>query len=384
VQSFTFHNPTRIHFGTGQVTRLHREIPPDARVLLGYGGGSIFASGAHEAARAALGTRHVREFGGIEPNPDLATVVGMVETVRAERLDTLLAVGGGSVIDAMKLVAIAAPREGDPWDLVTRAARAGRALPLYTVLTLPATGSEMNHYSVISRRDTGEKRSFGDRLMFPVASVIDPTLMRTLPPRQVANGLADAFSHVLEQYLTYPVSAPLQDRWAEGVLHSLLEVAPRVMRDPGDPEAMGTFAWSATLALNGLLSAGVPTDWATHALAHELTALHGIDHGASLTILFPALLWHRREGKQEKLLQYGARVWGIDPRNGEESVREVVTRTRQFFQSLGLPTSLGAAGIGAEVADTVADRLAARGALPLGERKDLDARAVSEILRAAA
>lgn len=383
MQRFTFHNPTRIHFGVGQASWLDREIPREARVLLGYGGGSLFASGAHAAVREALGSRHVVEIGGIEANPDLTTVHRLVDAVRSEQLDTLLAVGGGSVIDALKLVAIAAPREGDPWALVTRQVRATAALPLFTALTLPATGSEMNHYSVISRRDTGEKRSFGDPLMRPIASIVDPSWMRTLPARQVANGIVDAYSHVLEQYLTYPAAAPVQDRWAEGLLQTLVEVAPITLADPDDLDARGAFAWAATLALNGLLATGVPTDWATHQIGHELTALHGMDHGQSLAVVFPALLAHQRNGKRAKLLQYGARVWGLDPAKGEAAVDDAIARTREFFGSLGVATRLREYAIPAATADEVARRLVARGALPLGEHRDLDAAAVTRILHAA-
>lgn len=384
MQNFTFHNPTRIHFGSGQIRRIGREIPEGARVLLGYGGGSIMTNGVHAQVRAALGSRTVVEFGGIEANPDLATLQRAIDLVREERLDFLLAVGGGSVLDGVKLVAAAVPFEGDPWDLVIGSAKPRSALPIGAVMTLPATGSEMNGYSVISRRSSEEKRSFGSPLLFPRFAILDPETTGSLPPRQVANGVVDAFVHVVEQYLTYPVDAPLQDRFAEGILQTLIEIGPVTLANPNDYAARASLVWSATMALNGLIAVGVPEDWATHTIGHELTALHGIDHGQTLAIVLPALLQHQAASKHAKLLQFADRIWGIREGSDAERIAGGIARMRSFFESLGVRTRLGDYGLTTEVASVVANRLASRGAVALGERKEVTPTAVEAILQLAA
>lgn len=384
MENFTLQNPTRIHFGRGQIASISREIDPDARVLLAYGAGSIFANGVHAQVRAALGTRHVIEFGGIEANPDIATLERAIALVRSERLDFLLAVGGGSVLDGIKLVALAAHHDGDPWELVIGKTKSKSALPLASVMTLPATGSEMNRYAVISRRATQEKRSFGNPLVSPRFSILDPETTYSLPPRQVANGIVDTFTHVMEQYLTYPAEAPLQDRFAEGILQTLIEFGPATFADPTNYSARASLVWSSTLALNGLIGAGVPEDWATHTIGHELTALHGIDHARTLAIVLPALLEHEQESKRSKLLQFAERIWGIREGSDVERISAALTRMREFFESLGVGTRLSDYGIGAEVAPLVAARLTARGAVALGERKLITPAAVEAILRLAA
>ncbi|MEO5799405.1 MAG: iron-containing alcohol dehydrogenase, partial [Gemmatimonadales bacterium] len=380
MQNFTFHNPTRIHFGRGQIRRIDREIPADARVMLAFGGGSIKTNGVHEQVRAALGNRHVVEFGGIEANPDVATVERAIALVRAEKVDFLLAVGGGSVLDGVKLVAAAALLDVDPWAVVLGNVKPSKVLPIGSVMTLPATGSEMNGFSVISRRATEEKRSFGSPLLFPQFSILDPETTFSLPPRQIANGVVDAFVHVIEQYLTYPADAPLQDRFAEGILQTLVEIGPKTLADPTDYDARATFVWSATLALNGLIAAGVPEDWATHSIGHELTALHGLDHGQTLAVVLPALLDHQRDSKRAKLIQFAERLWGI--REGSDAARIAagIARMRAFFESMGVPTRLSDYGLTAAVAPVVAHRLAERGAVALGERKDVTPAAVEAIL----
>jgi NADP-dependent alcohol dehydrogenase len=381
MQNFTFHNPTRILFGKGQIARIGREIPRAARVLITYGGGSIKRNGVYEQVTAAPKGRSVDEFGGIEPNPRYETLMRAVEKVRSERWDFLLAAGGGSVLDGTKFIAAAAPYSGgDPWDIVAMGAKVETAVPLGSVLTLPATGSEANCFAVISRTSCGDKLAFSSDLVFPRFAVLDPETTFSLPPRQVANGIVDAFAHTLEQYLTYPAAAPLQDRFAGGILLTLVEIGPRTLADPADYDARAGFMWTATLALNGLIGAGVPQDWVTHMIGHEITALHGLDHAQTLAVVFPAVMAARRAGKREKLLQYAERVWGIRSGSDGERIDAAARKTREFFESLGVKTRLSDYGIGAEVREAVAARFEKRGWRKLGERGDVGPREAAEIL----
>lgn len=381
MNNFTYHNPTKIYFGKGQIAKLDAAVPHDGKVLLLYGGGSIKRNGIYEQVRAALGDRDVVEFGGIEPNPLYETLMQAVDLARREGVTFLLAVGGGSVIDGTKFVAAAVPFHGEPWDILARGRKPERALPLGTVLTIPAAGSEMNASAVISRRSTREKLSFGSALVYPQFSILDPEATFSLPPRQVANGIVDAFVHVLEQYLTYPAEAPLQDRMAESILQTLIEVGPRTLANPTDYDSRATFLWCTTAALNGFIGVGVPQDWATHSIGHELTALYGIDHARTLAVVIPSLMRVQQEGKRAKLLQYAARVWGLT--EGDEAVRisGAIEKTAAFFESLGVPSRLSAyPDVAADTPDTVAQRLADRKAVPMGERRDLTADRVREIL----
>ena len=378
--NFTFYNPVRLLFGAGQISALSREVPKGAKVLMTYGGGSIKANGVYEQVHKALIDFDVIEFGGIEPNPTYETLMGAVEAVRREQADFLLAVGGGSVLDGTKFIAAAARFEGDPWTLLTRRMPVKEAMPYGTVLTLPATGSEMNSGAVVSRQSTQEKLAFGSPLLYPKFSIVDPETTYSLPPRQVGNGVVDAFVHVTEQYLTAPSRAPLQDRFAEGILRTLIEDGPRTLAHPMDYDARCSFVWCATMALNGLIGCGVPQDWATHMIGHELTAYHGLDHARTLAILLPNLLWVQRESKREKLLQYAERVW--DLKGGTEAARieQAIIQTRAFFESLGCPTHLSDYSVGSEHFEDIVIRLEARKMLPMGERKNLDAAKVREVL----
>ena len=383
MQNFTFQNPTRIHFGKGQIEKLATELPADARILLTYGGGSIKANGVYAQVQATLGSRTVVELAGIEANPRYETLMKGVELVKQHRLNFLLAVGGGSVLDGTKFIAAAVPfTGGDPWRILSENAEVQSALPIGAVLTLPATGSEANMAAVISRGD--QKLAFLSPQVFPRFSILDPETTYSLPPRQVANGLVDAFVHVMEQYLTYPANAPLQDRMAEAVLQTLIEVAPGALAAPRDYDARATFFWATTMALNGVISVGVPQDWASHVIGHEITALHGTDHARTLAVVLPALLLVKRDTKRAKLLQWADRVWGI--REGAEDARidAAIAKLRTFFEGLGLPTRLTGHGIPATVADTVAQRLQARGVVAIGERGDITPAVVREILLRAA
>ncbi len=382
--NFEFHNPTRIVFGQGKVADLARLVPPQARVLVLYGGESARRTGTLGEVRAALGERSVSEFGGIEPNPSYETLMRAVEQVRAENIDYLLAVGGGSVIDGTKFVAAAACFDGEPWDiLLQRGRNVQRALPLASVLTLPATGSEMNNGGVVTRKATQAKLSFSSVHCFPQFSVLDPTKTYTLPPAQIANGLVDAYVHVMEQYLTYPVQARPQDRFAEGLLQTLVEIAPGALAEPPDYHHRANLMWTATLALNGLIGAGVPQDWATHMIGHELTALYGIDHARTLAIVLPSLMQSQRVAKRDKLLQYAERVWHVSGGTEDERIDAAITHTRAFFESVGIPTRLSAYGLGREAVDAVVAQLTAHGMLKLGEHRSITPEVSRAILEAA-
>jgi len=352
--------------------------------MLLYGGGSIMKNGVYDQVIAALKKREVLEFGGIEPNPDYDTLMKAVKQVKKKQVDYLLAVGGGSVIDGTKFVSVAAAYQGDdPWEIIAGDGlnKVKKAIPLGTVLTLPATGSEMNHNAVISRRSTQEKLSFGSDLVFPQFSILDPETTYSLPQKQIRNGIVDAYVHVLEQYLTYPVGQILQDRQAEALLLSLIEVAPKALQFPPDYNARANFMWTATNALNHLINRGVPEDWATHDIGHEITALYGLAHAETLAAVLPWLLWYKRKEKQAKLLQYGYRVFGIKTQKYSERIDKTIEATSAFFHSLGMPTSLTAYGIDPdEAAEKVAERIDARG-WQLGEHHDITGKDVAAILR---
>lgn len=385
MENFTYFNPTRVLFGRGQIAAIDKEIPAAARVLLLAGAGSIRRNGVYDQARKALGGRVVHEFFGVEANPDYDTLMRAVEMARGEKVDWILAVGGGSVLDGAKFVAAAVPYAGDPWEiLTTRGSKLQTALPIGAVLTLPGTGSEANGASVISRRSMKEKLAFIHALAFPRFSILDPETTFSLPERQIANGVADAFTHVIEQYLTYPARAAVQDRFAESVMRVLIDEGPGSVKDPTDYDSRANVVWATTWALNGAIGAGVPQDWASHMIGHELTALHGIDHARTLAVVVPSLLNVQRATKGAKLLQYGERVW--DVRGGSEGARidATIGKTRGFYESLGLRTRLTDYGVSVETAGDVARRLRARGVLALGERGDITPEVVEKILRQAA
>lgn len=385
MENFTYFNPTRIQFGKGQIATINDELPAGARVLLLAGQGSIRSNGVLDQARKALGTRKVVEFFGVEANPDYDTLMRAVEIFRREKLDWILAVGGGSVLDGAKFVAAAVPHVGDPWEiLLTRGNQLKAAIPIGAILTLPGTGSEANGASVISRRAIKEKLAFISPHVFPRFSVLDPETTMTLPERQIANGVGDAFTHVLEQYLTYPVNAAIQDRFAESVMRVLIDEGPRSVKNPADYDARANVVWAATWALNGAIGAGVPQDWASHVIGHELTALHGIDHARTLAVVMPSLLNVQRVTKGAKLLQFGDRVWGITQGSDEERISQTIERTRGFYESLGLRTRLADYDVKPAVAAEVAGRLRGRGELAIGENKNITPDVVERILRQAA
>ena len=378
MNNFEFQNPTRLIFGKGQIARLSQELPRDKKILVTFGGGSVKANGVYDKVMGALEGFDYIEFWGIEPNPKVETLRKAVKLCKEQGVGFILAVGGGSVLDGTKLIAAAACVENDAWELVRDASLAKGALPFASVMTLPATGSEMNRAAVISNLETGEKFAFYN--VFPVFSILDPETTFSLPPFQVACGLADTFIHVMEQYMTVTGVAPLMDRWAEGVLQTVVEVAPKVRADQHDYDAMSTYMLSATMALNGFVAMGVPQDWATHRIGHEITALTGMTHGQTLVIVLPGVLNVMREQKGDKILQYGERVWGIAEGTREERIDKTIAATEDFFRSLGLATRLSECSVGEDVVAEVVNRFKVRGTT-LGEKANIDYSVVEQILR---
>jgi len=368
--NFEFQNPVKILFGKGQIAAISHEVPGNARVLITYGGGSVEKNGTLAQVREALNGRTLIEFGGIEPNPTYEILMNAIELGRKEKIDFVIAVGGGSVIDGTKFIVAAIPFEGEPWDILVKSATIKKAVPFGTVLTLPATGSEMNCSAVISRAATKDKLVFINPKVFPVFSVLDPTTTYSLPPRQVANGIVDAFVHVVEQYLTYPARAALQDRFAESILKTLIEDGPKTLENPKDYDARASLIWCATMALNGLIGQGVPQDWSTHMIGHELTALYGLDHGQTLAIILPANMRVRQKNKHAKLLQYAHRVWNIDSASEEKTIETAIKRTEEFFHSIGASTTMKDYGLTCDV-EAVLAQLKRHQLSALGERRDV-------------
>ena len=384
MQNFEYQNSTRIVFGKGTIARLADLVPADARVLFAFGGGSIRKNGVYDQVRAALGKRTVEEFSGIEPNPRYETLMKAVEVVKEKNLDFLLAVGGGSVVDGTKFIAAAARYEGDdPWQILLDAGASVKgAVPLGAVLTLPATGSEMNSTAVVTRHATQDKLHFASPTVLPLFSILDPETTFTLPERQVANGVVDAFVHVMEQYLTYPVGAALQDCQAEGILLTLIEEGPKALASPKDYDVRANIMWTATQALNGLIGVGVPQDWATHMIGHELTAKYGMDHAVTLAVVLPSLLRKQKETKREKLVQYADRVWGIHSGSEDDRIEAAIAKTEDFFRSMGVKTRLSEHNIPASDVSQIAAARERHG-LPLGERGDIGRKEIEEILAGA-
>jgi len=379
--NFTFYNPVKIIFGKGTVKELADLIPAKAKVMMIYGGGSIKQNGVYEQAVKAMAGRRMIEFGGIEPNPLYETCLKAVDLARKEGVDFLLSVGGGSALDATKFIAAAVPYSGnDPWDIVMDWTKVpAAALPLGSVLTLPATGSEMNGGSVISRKGTREKLYFVSPYVYPKFSILDPATTYSLPPRQTANGIVDAYVHVMEQSMTFDVNSPLQDRQAEAILLTLIEEGPKALADPQNYDVRANIMWCATNALNGLIGCGVPQDWATHDIGHEFTALYGLDHAQTLALVYPGTMRHLSQRKRQKLLQYANRVWGLCDGDEDARIDAAIEKTEEFFRSLGVGTRLADYNIPAEAGKLVAERLAKRGR-PMGERRDVSQSDVEAII----
>ena len=377
--NFQYANPTRICFGEGQIATLPELVPAGSRLLVLYGGGSIKQNGVYEQLTQALVGREWLEFPGIGANPQYDQLMEAVDLVKRERIDFLLAVGGGSVVDGTKFVAAAACFEGeDPWEILLDKAPVKAALPLGCVLTLPATGSESNPAAVVSRGEA--KLSFYNPLVLPRFAVLDPTTTYSLPPRQVGNGVVDAFVHILEQYLTFPVGGEVQDRLAEGLLQVLVDNGPRALTEPTNYQVRANLMWAASLALNGLIGRGVPQDWSTHAIGHQLTALHGLDHAQSLAVVLPSLLREQSAQKQEKLAQFAERVWHSGREDRALRIEEAIIRTEQFFQQMGVGTRLADYGLTESCIPAICSNLKRFGLTALGEQQDIDPDKVARIL----
>lgn len=371
--NFEFKNPTKIYFGKGLIEKVATEIPANAKVLMLYGGGSIIKNGIYEQVKSALKNFEVVEFGGIPANPEYTVLLNALDIIKNQNITYLLAVGGGSVIDGTKFLSSAALYTGtNTWDILQKGIRTEVGMPFGVVLTLPATGSEMNSGAVISRSETKEKFGMGGPGLFPQFSILDPSVISSIPRRQIANGIVDAFTHVLEQYMTYPIGANLQDRIAESIMQNLIEVAPEIMKDNTNYNAQCEFMWSCTMALNGLIQKGVPTDWAIHAIGHELTALFGIDHARTLAIIMGSHYNFNFESKKEKLAQFATRVWHINEGDVDEKARIAITKTEAFFHSLGIQTKLSEYTENyKEAAPFIFKNFTARGMLGLGEHKNI-------------
>lgn len=381
--NFELYNPVKLVFGKGEIEKLSTLIPKESKILVAYGGGSIFKNGIYDQVKTALEGFDVVEFGGIEANPYFETLMKAVEIIREQKIEFILAVGGGSVIDGVKFISAAAKFEGNPLDILQKRIifkEGANVVPFGTVLTLPATGSEMNSGSVVSIKATQEKRDFGGSAMFPKFSICDPTVIASLPKRQLQNGVIDAYVHVLEQYITYPHEAYLQDRIAESILQTLLEVGPKVAVNPTDYALASNFMWSCTMALNGLIQKGVPSDWATHMIGHELTALYNIDHARTLAIIGPNLFRVLFETKKEKLAQYGKRVFQLTGTD-EEIARKAIEATVAFYHTMAMKTKISENASNIEnTADFIVSRFEERGWKALGERQNITLEKLREIV----
>ncbi len=378
MKNFTFQNTTKLIFGKGQIAKLSKELPKGKRILVTFGGGSVKKNGVYDQVKAALEGFDFIEFWGIEPNPKVETLRKAVEVCKEEKIDFILAVGGGSVLDGTKLIAAAAMIEADAWELVLNPSLQNGTLPFASVMTLPATGSEMNKGAVISNNATGEK--YGYYNTYPVFSILDPESTFSLPTFQVSCGIADTFVHVIEQYLTIADCSPLMDRWAEGILQTLIEIAPKIRENQCDYDAMANFMICATMGLNGFVAMGVPQDWATHMIGHEITALTGTTHGQTLVLVLPRLMNVMREQKADKIVQFGERVFGIAEGSKEERIDSTIAATKAFFKSLNLATEFEELSIGSDVLDEIVRRFKQRGTL-LGENSNIDFAIVEKIFK---
>lgn len=382
--NFELYNPVNYVFGKGQIAKLTDLVPTNIKILLAYGGGSIFKNGVYDQVKAALPNHDIIEFGGIEPNPRFETLMKAVEIIRAEKIGFILAVGGGSVIDGVKFISAAVNFEGDEADILKKRILfkdVAKVIPFGTVLTLPATGSEMNSGAVVTIEATQEKLTLGGSALFPVFSIVDPTVITSLPKRQLQNGVVDAFTHVMEQYLTYTHDALLQDRISESILQTLIEIGPDVVENPSDYKLASNFVWSATMALNGLIQKGVPSDWATHMIGHELTALYEIDHARTLAIIGPNLYRVMFDTKKEKLAQYGQRVWKIQGNSTEEIAEKAIEKTVEFFHKMGMKTKISENAENIEnTADFIVNRFEERGWKAMGEKQNITLEKVRAIV----
>ena len=376
MNNFIFCNPTKLVFGKGQIKEIENLIPKDKKLMLTFGGGSVKENGVYNQVINALKEHTFIEFWGIEPNPKIDTLKKAIFIGKEKNIDFILAVGGGSCLDGTKLIAAGILYDGDAWELVLKGFYPD-TIDFASVLTLPATGSEMNRGAVISNSDTKEKRAFYSR--YPVFSILDPETTFSLPDYQIACGIADTFIHTTEQYLTVPSQSRLMDRWAEGILQTIIEIAPKIKENKTNYDLMADFMLTATMALNGFIKMGVSEDWATHQIGHEITALHGITHGETLTLVHCGLLRTMKDQKKGKLLQFAERVWNINDGTDNEKIELALNKTETFFKSLGLATRLGEKNIGDDTIKEITNRFTTRG-VKAGEGRNITGEVVQKIL----
>ncbi|AEP00156.1 iron-containing alcohol dehydrogenase [Heyndrickxia coagulans] len=379
---FTFYNPTELIFGKGQLEKLDEKIDQlGKRILLVYGGGSIKRSGLYDKLQAIFEKKgcHVRELAGVEPNPRLSTVKKGISLIREHELDWILAVGGGSVIDCSKAIAGGALYDGDVWDFYERKAKVEKALPLGTVLTLAATGSEMNKGSVITNWETQQKH--GASMTFPTFSILDPENTFTVPRNQTVYGISDTLSHVFEQYFSHTKEIPLQTGFAETIMKTVIENARKVLQNLEDYDARANLMLSSTFALNGLLATGVETDWATHSIEHAVSAVYDIPHGGGLAIIFPNWMKYVYKENIPRFKRFAVEVWGVDPagKTDEEIALAGIDAVRAFFNEIGAPSRLADYNIGDDKLDVMAEKALPFG--PIGNFKKLGKEDVREILK---
>ncbi len=381
MKNFEYYNPVRVIFGKDNYHKLPELLAPYTKIMLAFGKGSIKQNGIYDKIKSNLGDKAHVEFWGIEPNPTYKTLMRAVEIVKNENVDFILAAGGGSVIDGVKFICAAVKyTDGDAWDIMAKSIKIKDALKFGSILTLPATGSEMNSNLVITHEGIGEKLAYSSPLLFPTFSILDPEAMYSLPDRQISNGVIDAFVHITEQYITYPVNAAVQDAWSSSLLKVLIETGPKVLKDRTNYDENSNLMWAATMALNGLLSAGVPTDWSTHYIGHELTAMYGLDHAVTLAIVLPGVLTVMKEYKKDKLLHFAKNVWNLNLDNPDESIDIAIRLTEEFFKSLGVKTKLSDYGIGKDGIEELCSRLERKNYTRLGENKNISPDIVRQIL----
>ncbi|MGB3726896.1 MAG: iron-containing alcohol dehydrogenase [Glaciecola sp.] len=381
--NFEFKNQTEILFGKGQVAKISSRIPKNANVLFLYGGGSIKSNGVYDDVCKALEGFNVIEFSGVEPNPTYETLSKTFPLLKKHNIDFILAVGGGSVIDGAKFIAASANFEGEPWDILEKGADFSNPLPIGAVLTLPATGSESNGNSVVTKKATQQKLPFGSPSVQPLFAVLDPVYTFSLPVKQISNGTVDAFVHVIEQYLTYPVNAPIQDGFAETILKTLIQEGPKALADPHDYDVRANVMWAATMALNGLIGQGVPQDWATHMIGHEFTALYGLDHAQTLAIVLPSLMAKQKQQKREKIIQLGKAVFNLSAISDDELIDATIDAVQAFFEQMQVKTRISDYGLAKTSIDEVLNKLQENARLKLGEHQDITLEVSKEILEMA-
>ena len=379
MENFIFQNPVKLIMGKGMIARLAKEIPSDKRIMITFGGGSVKKNGVYDQVKEALKDHFTVEFWGIEPNPSIETLRKAIALGKEEKVDYLLAVGGGSVIDGTKLISAGILYDGDAWDLVLAGRPVAHTVPLSTVLTLPATGSEMNERAVISRESVHEKLNFMSPLVFPKFAILDPQVTYSLPERQVANGVVDSFIHVVEQYLTYPVNAKVQDYFAEGLMKTIVEEGRKVLQNPNDYDIRANLMWAATNALNCWIGQGVPQDWSSHRMGYALTAQFGLDHAQTLAVILPGVMTYMRKEKAAKLIRMGEVIFGITEGSADEKAQKSIEATEDFFHFMGLKTRLSDYGIKESDLDALVEPIDRMG-WKLGEYGNINSKVAKEIL----